>query len=127
MAGNEIETLEKELGAKQATALKELRAKYGEAVERAISQARSSGIHAAVEVSDGAEAYAYPLKRGCIARGVNSAETNFNIWRGVRRPMVARKARSKPQADESTCLGGKSDVRLVHPARGRTIGAAHSA
>ncbi len=86
MAGSEIEALEKEFAAKQAAALKELRAKYGEAVEQAISRARSTGEYAAVEVSDDAEAYAYPLRGGRIAWGVNSAETSFNIWRGVRRP-----------------------------------------
>ena len=86
MAGIEIEVLEREFAARQAEALKALRAKYGEAVEQAISLARSSGIHADVEVSDGAQAYAYPLHGGRIAWGINSAETHFNAWRGVRRP-----------------------------------------
>lgn len=85
-AGIEIEAIKKEFAARQAEGLKGLRAKYGEAVEQAISRARSSGEHAAIEVSDGGEAYAYPLPRDRIAWGVNSAETSFNIWRGVRRP-----------------------------------------
>jgi hypothetical protein len=61
MAGIEIEALEREFAARQAEGLKGLRAKYGEAVEKAVGRARSSGEHTAIAVSDGAEAYAYPL------------------------------------------------------------------
>ena len=84
MAGIEIEVLERKFAARQAGGPKALRAKYGEAVEQAISRARSSGIHAGVEVSDGAQAYAYPLRGDRIAWDINSAETHFNVWRGVR-------------------------------------------
>ncbi len=83
---SEFEALEKELAARNAAALKEVHAKYGDAIEAAIGKAKVSGWREAVETFDGAEAYAYPRSEGRIAWGVNSAETHFNIWRGVRRP-----------------------------------------
>jgi hypothetical protein len=59
--------------------------RYSAAIEAAIAKARASRDLRTVEAFDGAEVYAYPQKQGCIAWGVNAAETGVNILRGVRR------------------------------------------
>jgi hypothetical protein len=66
--------------------LKQMRAKYGAAVEEAIGLARASSGREVVKAPDGAEAYAYPQHEGRIAWGVNAAQTGVNIWRGIRLP-----------------------------------------
>jgi hypothetical protein len=82
----DIEAIEGAIAARRGEGLQALRAKYGEAVNEAVSRARASRDHETVQAADGAEAYAYPLRGDRIAWGVNSAESGFNIWRGVRRP-----------------------------------------
>ncbi len=66
--------------------LEALRIKYWNPVEQVIARAKAMQARVTVAAEDGAEAYAYPLRRDRIAWGVKSAETSFNIWRGVRRP-----------------------------------------
>jgi hypothetical protein len=69
-----------------------LRARYAAAIEAAIAKAKTSRDLGTVEAFDGAECYAYPHKQGCIAFGVNEAETGANILRGIRRPNGADEA-----------------------------------
>jgi len=82
----------KELESRNAAACKELRQKYGEAVEAAIRLARATGVRQTVLAPGGTEAFAsltlpaFAHPTGGIAWGVNSAEEGINIWRGVRRP-----------------------------------------
>jgi hypothetical protein len=61
-----------------------LKARYGGAIEEAISKAKASGERETVGAPDGGEAYAYPHQRG-IAWGVNAAQTGVNVLRGIRR------------------------------------------
>jgi hypothetical protein len=63
-----------------------LRARYAAAIETAIAKAKAGRDLRTVETFDGAECYAYPHKQGCIAFGVNAAETGANILQGIRRP-----------------------------------------
>jgi hypothetical protein len=60
--------------------------RYSAAIDAAIAKARGSRDLRTLVAFDGAEVYAYPHKQGCIAWGVNAAETGVNILRGVRRP-----------------------------------------
>ena len=60
--------------------------RYRAAIEEVIAKAKSWRELATVTAEDGAEVYAYPKPEGCIAWGVNAAETGINVWRGIRRP-----------------------------------------
>jgi len=60
--------------------------KYRVEIEAAITKARFSRESATVRAEDGSEIYAYPEPEGCIAWGVNAAETGVNILRRIRWP-----------------------------------------
>ena len=64
----------------------EAQKRYSATIEEAIAKAIASDMPEAVEAADGAKAYAYPKPDGCIAWGVNAAETGVNVLRGIRRP-----------------------------------------
>jgi hypothetical protein len=83
MAASEIEELVYRLGRHNDAALAEVRRDYGEAVEQAISRARTSGHWECVKL-DGAEVHAHP-EEGRIAWFVNSARDGLEIWGGMRR------------------------------------------
>lgn len=64
----------------------EAKARYRTELDAAIKAAKQSGGRETVTAEDGTEAYAYPLRYGGIAWGLNHRETGFNFLRGVRRP-----------------------------------------
>jgi hypothetical protein len=70
----------------------EVQKRYSDTIDAAIAMARATRDCAAVAAPDGAEVYAYPKSEGRIAWGVNAAETDVNILRGVRRPDGADEA-----------------------------------
>ena len=76
----------------KAAKMRDLRERYGVALEDAISRAKLSGARETVEAFDGAKAYAYTQSGGRIAWGINSADNGFNIWRGIRIPDGADEA-----------------------------------
>jgi hypothetical protein len=63
-----------------------MRAKYSDTIEEAITKAIDVCERVSIEAEDGTEAYAYPVRGGSIAWGVNAAGTGVNILRGIRRP-----------------------------------------
>jgi len=102
-----IDNLSDKLERRNEAACKELRERYGEAVEEAIRRAEASARRESAEAPDGSEAYAYP-EGDNIAWGVNSAGDGFNIWRGIRRPdgsdvlemgLEMRPSPAQPRAD----------------------------
>lgn len=64
--------------------MSETRQRYRAEIEAAIEGAEGSGSRAQVGAADGAGIYAYPLREGRIAWGVNAPDTGWNILRGVR-------------------------------------------
>ncbi len=90
IAESEIEALVNKLSRRKAAALAELRNKYSEAVEEAISLSKARRGYETVEALDGAAAYAYPnAYPSCDDRiewGVLSADDGVGIWCGFRRP-----------------------------------------
>ena len=66
--------------------MSETKQRYHAEIETAIEVARQSGLRSDVDARDGAKIYAYPLREGRIAWGVNAAETERNILRAVREP-----------------------------------------
>jgi len=64
--------------------MSEKRQRYRAEIEAAIEGARESGSRAQVGAADGAGIYAYYLREGRIAWGVNAPDTGRNILRGVR-------------------------------------------
>ena len=64
----------------------EVQKRYSDTIEAAIGKARATRDCAAVAAPDGAEVYAYPKSEGRIAWGVNAAQTEVNVLRGIRRP-----------------------------------------
>jgi len=64
----------------------EVQKRYSDTIEAAIAMARATRDCSAVAAPDGAEVYAYPKSEGRIAWGVNAAQTEVNVLRGIRRP-----------------------------------------
>ena len=64
--------------------MSEKRQRYRAEIEAAIEGVREAGSRAQVGGADGAGIYAYPLREGRIAWGVNAPDTGWNILRGVR-------------------------------------------
>jgi hypothetical protein len=66
--------------------MSETKQRYHTEIETAIKCARQTRSHIDVDAKDGAQIYAYALKEGRIAWGVNAAENGWNILRAVREP-----------------------------------------
>ena len=65
---------------------KSTKERYSQEIDEVIAKAKNGNSYENLTTKDGAEAYAYPKPSGCIAWGVNSAETGANLLRGIRRP-----------------------------------------
>lgn len=81
---DDIDEMMRELEERTKAHLKDMREKYGALVNEAIAKAKAERQQADIEAADGAQVYAYIVKGGFTAWGVNEAKTGRNIWRGLR-------------------------------------------
>ncbi len=59
---------------------------YQKEIDEVCEKVRKTQSSVKVTAIDGAEVYGYPRSGNRVAWGINSAETGFNILRGIRLP-----------------------------------------